>query len=200
MSARLRVRGATSGETSNPGTGRPFGETPRDGRCWRKGVFARSARTRRPVGSASGRPCRRMRPHIGLSQRWCLMKCRGGCLEHKASPTRRDCPQQAVISKIYQIQSATSSQPKPRNVAYPSRLARSSARFIPIAFGLSGMLPARASFSFFVGRPYGTSLRNFDTEQPSHIAMSCNPLKAWKASLTCTPPLICTSALVPKSH
>ena len=48
-----------------------------------------------------------------------MLKCRGGCLEHKASPTRRGRPLQAVISKVIQIvRNAVTAQPL--SVAYPS--------------------------------------------------------------------------------
>jgi hypothetical protein len=42
--------------------------------------------------------------------------------------------------------------------------------------------------------------RNFDKKIRSHIAMSGALTEAWKASLTCTPPLICMSALIPQSR
>lgn len=156
-------------------------------------IFARSARTRRPGGHASGRPLRRKRLHIGMSQSWCAMKCRGGCLEHKASPTRRGRPLQAVISKVFQIQSATSSRPKPRNVVYPSCLARSSARFIPIAFGSSGC--RRPSVSLFLQDTHAGAPEKFRHRTAFSHCYELQSFKAWKASLTCTPPLICTSAL-----
>jgi hypothetical protein len=69
------------------------------------------------------------------------------------------------------------------------------------------------SFTFRCGEPrYSacilfceTSYLNADREIStqnirSHIAMSGNPAKAWKASLTCIPPLICMSTLVPQSR
>jgi hypothetical protein len=91
------------GRNSNPGKDLPFGETPLPFRAGGLRVFARSARTRRPVGRASGWARKPACRHIGSSQGWCVMKCRGGCLEHKASPTRRGRPLQAVISKVFQI-------------------------------------------------------------------------------------------------
>jgi len=51
MSAQLLLRGATSGEISDPGTGRPFGETPRGGRC---GWIRKFSRGQRVLDGLSG--------------------------------------------------------------------------------------------------------------------------------------------------
>ena len=140
-------------------------------------IFARSARTRRPVGSASGRPCGRKRRHIGISQRWCVMKCRGGCLEHKASPTRRGRPLQAVISKVIQIvRNAVTAQPL--SVAYPS--------YCPLVCPLdpiaSNYLVADVCARFsFVRRPQKPApTENFETALPFSYCYELQPSKLGK--------------------
>ena len=134
--------------------------------------FARSARTRRPVGRAGGGTRRSACRHIGSSQRWCVMKCHGACLKHKASPTRR-----VIRCKLSSQKCSKFSAPPCNGHAVQRRSPVSYCPLVcplyPIAFGPPIAID-HARFSF-VRRPSGGRRQRISTQHNrSHIAMSCN--------------------------
>ena len=104
-------------------------------------------------------------------------------------------PQQVVISRLFKIQ-----PPRPEHRKSFSRHAASfSPSFnLPLcAFGDSRL--ADAYFSCSKRTRHECPAREISTQNHApHIAMRSNPTIAWKASLTRTPPPICTSAPFPK--
>ncbi len=97
---------------------------------------ARSARTQRSIRSSRGRPragCVVYGVPYGIVGKWHLIEYRDDTIKHATSPSRHDCSQQVVISRVFQIQSIAIEHKK------------SFSRF------------AAASFSPFVNTPTNTS-------------------------------------------
>src|SRR6266404_8679311 len=69
---------------------------------------ARSARTQRSIRSSRGRPragCVVYSVPYGIVGKWHLIEYRDDTIKHATSPSRHDCSQQVVISRVFQIQS-----------------------------------------------------------------------------------------------
>jgi len=90
-----------------------------------------------------------------------LIEYRADSVKHATSPSRRDLPRQVVISRLFQIQSATSEHPN-RSAATPplkpARFASPSARFS------AGWC---VSLLFEANETRMSRLRNFDTQPHS---------------------------------
>jgi hypothetical protein len=69
---------------------------------------ARSARTQRSIRSSRRRPrtgCVVYGVPNGIVGKWHLIEYRDDTIKHATSPSRHDCSQQVVISRVFQIQS-----------------------------------------------------------------------------------------------
>jgi len=106
------ARGATSIGPSSSAIDRPFGEMPRAIIRLEEEGSARSARTQRSVrssreglraGNVQGIPF-----SVVVVAKWYLSEYRVGSVKHATSPSHRDCSQQVVISREFQIQSSAS--------------------------------------------------------------------------------------------
>jgi hypothetical protein len=106
------------------------------------------------------------------------------------SPSHRDRSRQVVVLRPFQDQPRPNKivQPPPWTqlilnlLTHPNRLRNSCRVVVPISLFKTSRIPVPCS-------------RNFrHTGIVTHIAMSLDPTFAWRASLTRTPPPICTSA------
>src|SRR6266481_706512 len=76
---------------------------------------ARSARTQRSIRSSRGRPragCVVYGVPYGIVGKWHLIEYRDDTIKHATSPSRHDCSQQVVISRVFQIQSIATEHKK----------------------------------------------------------------------------------------
>jgi hypothetical protein len=133
---------------------------------------ARSARTQRSIRSSRGRlraGCVYGVPY-GIAGKRHLIEYRDDTIKHATSPSRRDCSQQVVISRVFQIQSIATKHKKSF-----SRLAAASFSPFVIARPLTRPLasPSRDCCCLYVFLLFKASeatmphLRNFDTKPPS---------------------------------
>lgn len=161
----------------------------------------RSARTRRSGRSLRGWTAitvlvQELRSGLVRNGR---VECRVDSVKHSTSPSRHENARRAIRSPVFQSQSAATEHPLVRS---PRRRISSVCRLQHVH---ELRVPSRCLARM---RPFSPSLvslrpdhvererREIQTQNDrSHIAMSYQLSFAWKASLTRTPPPICTSAL-----
>jgi hypothetical protein len=115
-------------------------------------------------------------------------------VKHATSPSHRDYPRQVVLFPVFKFRGR-------RLIA--SRYAAWFSPFLdPLTASASSaaaaVRPVRISLVRSQRDEKRRALRNFDTELPSSYCYEFQPEHRWKASLTCTPPPICTYAPVLK--
>ena len=116
-------------------------------------------------------------------------------VKHTTSPSRRDYARRVISSHVSQIQpAATEHRPcpalrrrVPQSVLVTPFACPAFPSLLVVGWCASLLFEAREEIERHAGEIQTQNNR-------PHIAMSCQPSFAWKASLTRTPPPICTSA------
>ena len=132
---------------------------------------ARSARTQRSIRSSRGglrAGCVYGVPY-GIVGKWHLIEYRDDTIKHATSPSRHDCSQQVVISRVFQIQSIATEHKK----SFSRFAAASSSPFVitrpltcPLMLRLRAIAVAVRISLVQSERGAMPHLRNFDTEPP----------------------------------
>ena len=161
-------------------------------------ISARSARTRRSIRSSRGRLTERA---VGGLCFYCglvrngneRVGCRDDSVKHTTSPPHRENMRRVIRSKVFQSQSAAAEQKH----AWPLRrryLSLSSSTRPRATRSRSLQLSSVSAFP--LSEAHQAQRQEIQTQNiRPHIAMGYQLSFAWKASLTRTPPPICTSAL-----